>query len=212
MSTDQPHELSHLFKTPNNQSQPQHHRFRTPNTTAHNLPKPTENTDSSPEDIILHLSNTEHADAMSSAELRARTGGQIFLTKPVDIFQPTGKSRQRQRLAENSEDSWLCRPRGGLSIRAKINVGTITPTRIAVRRGVLRDGGLDDGKCRLDGVEEGDESEEGNESVGSPAHQEGLIVLTYRWFIRSIPLKLRTGSIPEVQSFAAKQMILMAMC
>ena len=81
-----------------------------------------------------------------------------------------------------------------------------------MRRGVLRDGGLDDGKCRLDGVEEGDESEEGNESVGSPAHQEGLIVLTYRWFIRSIPLKLRTGSIPEVQSFAAKQMILMAMC
>ena len=74
---------------------------------------------------------------------------------------------------ENSEDSWLCRPRGGLSIRARTNVGAITPTRIAARRGFLRDGGLEEGKGRLDGVEEGDESEEGNESVGSLAIMRG---------------------------------------
>jgi len=33
---------------------------------------------------------------------------------------------------------------------------------IASRRGVLRDGVLDERKYRLDGVEEGDKSEEGN--------------------------------------------------
>ncbi|RPB01730.1 hypothetical protein L873DRAFT_1788082 [Choiromyces venosus 120613-1] len=163
MSTNQPRELPRLFKTPNNQAQTHHHRYRTPDTVASNVSNSTEDTDSSPADIILHLSNTDHAETMSSAELRTRTGGQIFLTKPVDVFQPTGKPRARR--AENSEDSWLCRPTGGLSVRARTNAGAVTPTRVAMRRGVLRDGGPDKGRRPLGGVAEDGEGEEGNESI-----------------------------------------------
>ncbi|KAG0644624.1 hypothetical protein HOY80DRAFT_1132947 [Tuber brumale] len=169
MSTDQPRESSHLFKTPdNNQSQFQHHRFRTPDTPDTNVPKSTENTentDSSPANIILHLLDADHVETMSSAELRTRTGGQIFFTKPVDVFQPTGKPRERQ--GENREDSWLCRPRDGLGIRTRRNnnLGAITPTRAAVRRGVLRGRGPDERRCGLGGVAECDEGEEDSESV-----------------------------------------------
>ncbi|KAG0127430.1 hypothetical protein HOY82DRAFT_625423, partial [Tuber indicum] len=167
MSTDQPRESSHLFKTPDHsQSQLQHCRFHAPDT--HDTAaasKSTGNTDSSPVNILLHLSDADHVETMSSAELRTRTGGQIFLTKPVDVFQPTGKPRERR--GENRDDSWLCRPRGGLSIRARRNnnLGVITPTRVPVRGGVLRGRGLDEGRCGLGGVVECDEREEDSERV-----------------------------------------------
>ncbi|CUS09347.1 unnamed protein product [Tuber aestivum] len=170
MSADQPREVcGRPFKTPdNNQPQLQQHRFHTP--AANNVSTCAESADLSPAGIILHLSNADRVEAMSSAELRTRTGGQIFLTKPVDVFQPTGKPRPRR--AENREDSWLCRRRGGLSIRVRTNVGAITPTRIAARRGFLGDG-LDGERSRLGGVEEGDEGEAGDESVDLLEVQDG---------------------------------------
>ncbi|KAG0133172.1 hypothetical protein HOY82DRAFT_604985 [Tuber indicum] len=93
------------FKTLNNQSLLQRHQFRTPDTTADSVSESTKSTDSSLADIILHISNTDSAEKMSSAELCARTGGRTLPTKPVDVVQPTGKPRKRQRQAENSEDS-----------------------------------------------------------------------------------------------------------